>query len=93
MGDIERDPDAKPTTDAMTWGERQRLWKDVYKRERERFEQERDEAREQLRGAVDENEKLRTIIGYYIALHGKDAAPDGLRELAASCAFTASGGR
>ena len=49
----DRDPDARrPLTDAMTWGERQRLWRRVAEKERARFKEERDEARQQLQGAV-----------------------------------------
>lgn len=50
---IERDPDAKrPLTDSMTWGERQRLGRQVAERKAERRQRERDEARQQLRVAV-----------------------------------------
>jgi hypothetical protein len=49
----ERDPDARrPLTDAMTWGETQRMWARVYKKERDRFEAERDTFARALRLAV-----------------------------------------
>jgi hypothetical protein len=42
-------------------------------------------------GAVEENERLRSIVACFVAVHGSDRVPAEYRALAASCATRAGG--
>lgn len=51
-----------------------------------------DETMNELTRLYAEKERLRTIIGCFVSIHGTHPVPDDLRELASSCAFKAVSG-
>lgn len=87
------EPRPMPEEDWMRLRKGAQLW-EVH-RERDLCRLEAGRLEQQLAEAVAENAKLRQIVGLYVAVHGSDRVPEGLRELAASCAAHAAarGGR